>query len=282
MQAVAAQAYGAPSPAHVAVGPGTQALLPLVTGLARPGLARILVPTYSGHAPAARLAGHHVEPVTDFDALAPADVAILVNPNNPDGRIVERERLLALAAAMRRRGGLLVVDEAFMEVGPQDASLADAVGDGGLVVLRSFGKFFGLAGLRLGFALCAPPMADLLRRRLGPWAVSGPALACGLAALGDHGWQAAMRGRLALEATALDARLAAHGVKVIGGTRLFRYVRDPDAQGLFRTLGEAGIFVRRFAGRPDCLRFGLPPDEAASERLDAALARFRSRKGETP
>jgi cobalamin biosynthetic protein CobC len=275
LEAVAASAYGAPSPAHVAAAPGTQALLPLVAGLAKPGMARILSPTYSGHEPAARLAGHAVETVAGFEALAGADLAIVVNPNNPDGRIVARDRLLELAADMRRRGGLLVVDEAFMDVGPEGASLADCVHAGGLVVLRSFGKFFGLAGVRLGFALCAAQDAETLRHRLGAWAISGPALEYGITALADSAWQAEIRGRLAQEAARLDACLASHGVAVIGGTGLFRYVGDERCDELFRVLGGAGIFVRRFRERPGFLRFGLPPDGTGWQRLEAALALFR-------
>ncbi|MER9339065.1 aminotransferase class I/II-fold pyridoxal phosphate-dependent enzyme, partial [Mesorhizobium sp. M0293] len=150
---IAASTYGAPSPANVAAAPGTQILLPRVASLIAPGKALVLGPTYAEHARAAAIAGHEVMEVSDFEALAEADLAIVVNPNNPDGRIMERDRLLALAAGLRARGGLLVVDEAFMDVGPREHSLAGDVGQGGIVVLRSFGKFFGLAGLSRGCAL---------------------------------------------------------------------------------------------------------------------------------
>ncbi|TIO43322.1 MAG: aminotransferase class I/II-fold pyridoxal phosphate-dependent enzyme, partial [Mesorhizobium sp.] len=112
--------------------------------------------------------------VGDFDALADADLAVLVNPNNPDGRVIERDRLVGLAARLRAKGGLLVVDQAFMDVGPVQHSLAGDVGQGGMVVLRSFGKFFGLAGVRLGFALADQLTAERLEAQLGPWAVAGP------------------------------------------------------------------------------------------------------------
>ena len=144
---VAASAYGAPSAANVVLAPGTQILLPRVASLVSPGKALVLGPTYAEHARAAAIAGHPVTEVDDFDALAGADLAIVVNPNNPDGRVIERERLLQLAGTLRAKGGLLVVDEAFMDVGPHAESLAGDVDQGGIVVLRSFGKFFGLAGL---------------------------------------------------------------------------------------------------------------------------------------
>ncbi len=133
----------------------------------------MLGPTYAEHARTAALAGHIVTTVDKVSALASADLAIVVNPNNPDGRLVERSLLLDLAARLAARGGLLVVDEAFMDVGPEGYSLAGAAGSPGLVVLKSFGKFFGLAGVRLGFALCSEDNAPRLSGGFGPWAVSG-------------------------------------------------------------------------------------------------------------
>ncbi|TIV95161.1 MAG: aminotransferase class I/II-fold pyridoxal phosphate-dependent enzyme, partial [Mesorhizobium sp.] len=192
---IAAAAYGAPSAAHVAAAPGTQILLPRVASLVRPGKVLVLGPTYAEHARAAAIAGHAVAEVSDFDALAEADLAVLVNPNNPDGRVIEKPRLLDLAALLHAKGGLLVVDEAFMDVGPVEHSLAGNVGEGGIVVLRSFGKFFGLAGVRLGFALTDALTAERLDAQLGPWAVAGPALEYGIRALSDAAWQADMRQR---------------------------------------------------------------------------------------
>lgn len=271
----AVRAYGAPENGCVVAAPGTQILLSPVCGLVGRGRARILSPTYAGHARAAALAGHLVQEVDSFAALADADLAIVVNPNNPDGSVSRRARLLELAARLRARGGLLVVDEAFMDVGPRAESLAGDVTSGGIVVLRSFGKFFGLAGLRLGFALTAPGAAARLAARLGPWAVSGPALMAGLEALPDLAWQRAARRRLKAEAGRLDALLAAHGVRVGGGTSLYRFVEPVPANSLHEALGRRGIAVRRFAGRPDCLRIGLPDGEAAFARLAQALLAWR-------
>lgn len=272
LQAAAASAYGAPSPLHVALAPGTQILLPRVFSLVKPGRAAILGPTYAEHARTAALSGHSVDEVSDVSALADSDLAIVVNPNNPDGRVVPRADLLALAETLRRRGGLLVIDEAFMDVGPQEESLCGDVGQGGIVVLRSFGKFFGLAGVRLGFAIASPDIAARLDAEFGPWSVSGQALEYGIRALDDHDWQAMMRERLASDAARLDSLLAAQGMPVSGGTSLFRYILTTGAAALFDALGEAGILVRNFAERPHALRFGLPGDEPAWGRLDRALA----------
>lgn len=279
---IAATAYGAPSAAHVAAAPGTQILLPRVASLVKPGKALVLGPTYAEHARAAAIAGHAVADVGDFEALADADLAVLVNPNNPDGRVIERARLLDLAARLRAKGGLLVVDEAFMDVGPIEQSLASDVGAGGIVVLRSFGKFFGLAGVRLGFALADPLTVERLDAQLGPWAVAGPALEYGIRALADSGWQADMRQRLAEEAGRLDALLDRFGVPIVGGTTLYRYLSFPDAPGLFSALGERGVLVRHFAERPQVLRVGLPGSEMEWQRLESALAAWASRRENAP
>lgn len=258
LKILAAAAYGAPAAAHVAAGPGTQILLPIVAELvARKGRAAVLSPTYAEHARAARLAGFEVAETADLDRLAEADLAVIVNPNNPTGRIVSRADLLALAAIMRAKGGLLVVDEAFMDVS-EASSVADAVDAGGLAVLRSFGKFYGMAGLRLGFVISHPETIARVENRLGPWAVSGPALHVANEALGDVRWQQAMRRTLKEEAAQLDALLDAAGIPVAGGTSLFRFIRDPRAQAIFRHLGERGILVRQFEERPNDLRIGLP------------------------
>lgn len=272
---VAARAYGAASAGEVVAAPGTQILLPLVFGLVPPGRALVLGPTYAEHARCAALCGHAVAETDDFDDLASADLAIVVNPNNPDGRVVDRSRLLRLAEALRQRGGLLVVDEAFMDVGPADASMCAAVGEGGIVVLRSFGKFFGLAGLRLGFAVTAAAFATMLSARLGPWAVSGPALDYGLEALGDLDWQQAERVRLTQAAVRLDRLLSDHGIAVDGGTPLFRHVTSTEAPALFQWLGERAILVRAFEARPQALRFGLPASEDQWRRLAEALGQWR-------
>jgi cobalamin biosynthetic protein CobC len=142
-------------------------------------------------------------------------------------------------------------------------------------VLRSFGKFFGLAGLRLGFALASPAVAARLRAALGPWAVSGPALAVGAKALADTAWIERTRRRLARAARRLDAILERAGLEIVGGTSLFRLVQTPAADALFRHLGGAGIFVRSFPDNANWLRFGLPANERAWRRLEVALVSFR-------
>ena len=274
--AIAAGAYGAPGAQNVAAAPGTQVLLPRAAALVKPSRARILGPTYAEHARAAAFAGHEVQEVSDFGDLEGADLAVVVNPNNPDGRIVPRRDLLDLARAMRGRGGLLVVDEAFMDVGPAAESLCGDAAEEGLLVLRSFGKFFGLAGVRLGFAIGAEPVVRRLDAELGPWCVPGPALEYGCRALADREWQDAMRARLAQDVGRLDALLDSVGVRVTGGTILYRHIWMAEAASLFASLGQEGIIMRRFAERPEVLRSGLPADEIGWTRLESALRRWAS------
>ncbi|MDO1585199.1 threonine-phosphate decarboxylase CobD [Rhizobium oryzicola] len=278
LKLLAAETYAAPSPRHVAAAAGTQILMPLLIQAvfgSRPGhdlKAVILSPTYAEHAHMARLAGFQVHETTDLADLETADLAIIVNPNNPTGRLINREEILTLARHLAERQGLLVVDEAFMDVAVSGPSVADAVHEG-LAVFRSFGKFYGLAGVRLGFAVAIPAMADYLAQRLGPWPVPGATLAIAREALADRAWQAAMRHQLADEAARLDDLLREVGFEIEGGTSLFRFVRHERASEVFDRLARAGIWVRRFPHLPHHLRIGLP---AATDwnRLQGALLKL--------
>ena len=267
----AATAYAAPSEDNVVPAPGSQILMTLIAGLVPPGRAAILGPTYAEHARVAALAGHAVTTVPVLAPLGEANLAIVVNPNNPDGRVFGKSELLRIAEKQLDRGGLLVVDEAFMDAGPRGESLSLHVEDANVIVLRSFGKFFGLAGIRLSFALAATELAARLRASLGPWPVSGPALAIGKAALWDWDWIDAARLSLGRAAVRLERLLQDAGLESVGHTELFHLVRSPEAPQIFERLGRAGIFVRRFEEDPQLLRFGLPGEEAAWQRLEAAL-----------
>ena len=265
LEAAAARAYGTTSERVVAA-PGTQALIQWLPHLAPARRVGVLGMTYGEHARCWAAAGAEVSTVRDLDALAGFDVAVVVNPNNPDGRLVAASDLAALAD----RVGLLVVDEAFMDVMPSGRSLAPTLPHR-TIVLRSFGKTYGLAGLRLGFALATGELAVLLRRAVGPWAVSGPAVAVGCKAFDDAPWLDGTRRRLEAAAARLDHLLATRGATIVGGTPLFRLVDVDDARRWFDDLARAGILVRPFVERPRSLRFGLPHEEARWLRLEAAL-----------
>lgn len=269
--AAARKAYRAPRHAGIVAAPGTQILIELLPRLSGAGRVAVLGPTYSEHALAWRKVGHAVAEIASLDAAGDAASLVVVNPNNPDGRIVPPERLTALAGQCRARGGLLVVDEAFCDFMP-DASLVPDLPPGALA-LRSFGKTYGLAGLRLGFAIGEAETMAALRAALGPWAVAGPALAIGAAALGDTAWLAQAASAAKAAARRLDGLLAPLGV-VVGGTTLYRLLEMPEAVRLFAHLGRHGVYVRRFRYAPRWLRLGLPGAEPEWNRLEAALAGF--------
>ena len=270
LEGVAALRYGATA-ASVVAGPGSQALIQALSRIAPQGTVGALGPTYTGFTSAFATAGAGVAEVNRFEELDGFDVAIVVNPNNPNGRITPRSALLNLHARLERRRGLLVVDEAFADFDAESESLSPMLPTNRVVVLRSFGKSYGLAGLRLGFALASSDIAAPLRAALGPWPVSGPAVAIGTRALADSGWLEAMSGRLGQEAARLDALLHGAGWRIIGGTSLFRLAARPDARVAFERLLAAGILARPFADASDRLRFGIPGDENAWERLAKAL-----------
>ncbi|MBV8107490.1 MAG: threonine-phosphate decarboxylase [Hyphomicrobiales bacterium] len=270
LEAVAGSHYGA-KPETVVAGPGSQALIQSLARIAPKGAVAALGPTYRGHAEAFGAAGVPLPEAASLDTLAEVDVAVVVNPNNPDGRVASRVDLLDLHERLSRRGGWLIVDEAFADFDGQDESLAPVLPAKGAVVLRSFGKAYGLAGLRLGFAIASPEIAETLRTALGSWPVSGPAIAIGARALADPDWTATISARLGEDAARLDGLLETSGWRIIGGTRLFRLAARGDAEGAFRRLLSAGIVTRPFAKAPDRLRFGIPAEEAHWERLSAAL-----------
>ncbi len=269
LRTTAARAWGCDDPDAIVVGAGSQAMIQAIA-LMRPwGAVAVLEPTYSGYAGAFAHAGHDIVSCASLDELTEAPVAVVGNPNNPDGRRHAPQALHATAGRMAARGGLLVVDEAFADLAPELSVAGPPMP--GLLVLRSFGKFFGLAGVRLGFAVCMDDLARRLRATLGPWPVSGPAMAIGQAALADVSWIAATRAQLAHDAARLDVLLSAAGLAILGGTDLFRLAAASRAWALHEHLGKRGILVRPFPEQPRWLRFGLPPDDAARERLAAAL-----------
>jgi cobalamin biosynthesis protein CobC len=235
----------------------------------------VVGPTYGSHADAWERGGASVRVVSYDDvAVSPAPTAlIIVNPNNPDGRLIDRRRLLELHEMLAASDGLLVVDEAFAEVTP-GSSVADIAGTDAaprLVVLRSFGKFYGLAGVRLGFVIASEEIASRVRGAIGDWPVSVDALAAGIPAYADTRWADQTRAQLTRDAARLDRLLSACGFEIVGGTSLYRLVRATDAPSKFERLASAGILTRPFQHDATLLRFGLPGTSDAWRRLTAAL-----------
>jgi cobalamin biosynthetic protein CobC len=270
LEAAAAAFYGASDPLPVA---GSQAAIQALPRLRAPCRVGMLDFTYAEHPHAWQRLGHTLVRLAPDDidaALDQLDVLQLTTPNNPTGWLPPAARLRAWHARLATRGGWLLLDETFLDPTPAP-SLLPQTGVPGLIVLRSLGKFFGLAGARAGFVFAWPALLDALREELGPWTLAGPSRYIARHALEDSGWHTDMRERLTRESARLASLLGRHGLVPEGGTTLFQWLRRADAAAWQDRLARQGIWVRRFPA-PASLRFGLPGDESGWMRLEAALA----------
>lgn len=254
LQNAARQFWNVPDGAAILPAPGASALIAQLPGLAAPRWVKIETPTYNEHAAAF---SHHGWVIAQSE---PAEARVAVHPNNPDGRLWRVEELTS---------PLTIIDESFCDVCPEQSHI-DLATRPGVVVLKSFGKFWGLAGLRLGFAIGDPALIQQLAHLQGPWAVSGPALRTGIQALGDPQWASDTRQALARDAKRLDQLAAARGARLVGGCDLFRLYDVSDAAAWQDRLAHAHIWSRIFPYSKTFLRLGLPP-ENGWERLEAAL-----------
>lgn len=254
VQAAARAFWRVPQGAAIIAAPGTSSLIARLPALAAPGQVCIPGPTYNEHRRAFAGQGWTV-------TEGAADALVLVHPNNPDGR---------LWLAEEARGGLVVLDESFADITPENSLIALAARPG-VVVLKGLGKFWGLAGLRLGFAIGDPVLIGRLSEILGPWPVSGPALAIGTKALADLEWAAKTRERLSVDAARLDSLLGRSGARIVGGTTLFRLIEVQNARRWHEALARRMIWTRIFPYSQRWLRFGLPGSEAEWGRLAEAL-----------
>ena len=270
--AVAAQRYyNAPQMLPVA---GTQAAIQALPRLRPPSHVTIAAPSYAEHAHHWALHGHTSRevPYAELEkSIADSDVVVICNPNNPTGARVPRADLLRWAESLHARGGWLVVDEAFADTDNAN-SIADMSG-AAIIVLRSVGKFFGLAGLRLGFVAAAPHILRGIEELIGPWSVSGPAQQIGRAALEDKQWQHKTCAQLAASSQRLIALLKEHGI-ASGGTALFQWWPEPQAEAFHEHMAKRGIWVRLFRNAARGIRLGLPPNETGWQRLEAALNKW--------
>lgn len=241
-----------PDALDILAAPGASALIARMPLIAPSGPVHIPAPTYNEHAAAFAAAGRDI---------APGDTTrVLVHPNNPDGHLWSQDDLTA---------ALTIVDESFCDVTPE-ATLIGSATPGRIVILKSFGKFWGLAGVRLGFAIGPPDLIAPLREALGPWPVAGPALRTGTTALRDETWAQATRVRLRADADRLDALMALHGT-LVGGTDLFRLYDVGNATAFQDRLARAHIWSRIFPYSDRWIRLGLPHPDRWSQ-VEAALA----------
>ncbi|WP_226661776.1 threonine-phosphate decarboxylase CobD [Alteriqipengyuania lutimaris] len=265
LEGIAAQYFGVDQSLCCAV-PGSEIGLRLIAAiLGLPG--RYLEPSYRTHAAMFAEADPAVAPRAD----APANALVVANPNNPDGRVTPPAMLREWLGLQEAAGGWLIVDEAFVDTMPQVSIAPEVEPTRRLIVLRSFGKFFGLAGVRLGFAIAPPDVISELRNLLGDWPLSGAALAIGERAYADSPWIDATRTALTTRAVQFDRILSQYAMAPQGASPLFRLARAENAGALFDRLARNHILTRPFADRSDCLRFGVPADEAQMQRVARAL-----------
>lgn len=271
LREAAAEAYGV-DPSLVLAGPGTQMLIGLLPGfLMRHGavpVVRVVSPTYSGHEAAWKEAGARVVHVPWGAALAPPErraVTVLCSPNNPTGHALTRGDMVSQLEAHAQAGAVLIVDEAYADFLPETASAL--LPHPSLIVCRSFGKTYGLAGLRVGFLLGSHPVIQALRAAMGPWAISTAGCHIAAEALRDRAWRRRMAERLAIETGDMRQVVAQAGLHLVGGTELFSLFRSPDAAAIWERMARAGLLARRFEWDATLIRIGLPPDEAAMRRL---------------
>ncbi|TBN38554.1 threonine-phosphate decarboxylase CobD [Pseudomonas sp. BGI-2] len=272
LEQAACDYYGAAQVLPVA---GSQMAIQLLPRLRRAGKVGVLSPCYAEHAQAWRLNGYIVREVLEQEVdfyIDSLDVLVVVNPNNPTGLSLSPSRLLDWHARLASRGGWLVVDEAFMDNTPH-LSVAPFAHQVGLIVLRSFGKFFGLAGVRLGFVLAERKLLKLLAEQVGPWAVSGPTRVLGQACLLDTEGHARQRVRSEAASERLALLLGQYGLQPQGGCALFQWLITERAEALHEFMAQRGILLRLFAHNSS-VRFGLPADEADWLRLEQALQAF--------
>lgn len=269
---VARNAYRVPDEMAVVAAPGTQSLIELVPRVLPGRTATIIAPggrTYGEHAHCCKKAGREVRFADKPDLVRDEEsLAVLVQPNNPDGTVWPIEPVQLLARRMKG-AGFVVIDEAFADTMPEQ-SLVPRM-NGNMLILRSFGKFFGLAGVRLGVAIGAEEIISEIRSRLGPWAVSGPALAIGTAALSDSAWIDATRDGLKRKSALLTDILEHSGFAIVGANLLFVLARHDRAQSIRQLLLKNHILVRAFDDDPKLLRFGLPSSDEDRDRLISTL-----------
>jgi len=249
--------WNVPEGAEIIAAPGASSLIARLPYLMPAGLVDIEERTYNEHDAAFVAAGWK-------RASNGADVRVIVHPNNPDGRLLSRDELAVDHAK------LVIIDESFCDCLPAASHVAETTKPG-VITLKSFGKFWGLAGLRLGFAIGHAETVGALRNMLGPWPVSGPALRIGARALGDPKWAASMRAHLGKEAARLDALMCGHGAAIVGGTPLFRLFEVANAASLYRRLAEHHILARIFPYSATWVRLGLPSSDHDWQRLERAM-----------
>lgn len=260
-----AKRHGVPA-GHILCGNGAADLIFRLALAKRPQKALVTAPTFSEYEAALALTGCKIErffleETTGFivtesilSHITPGlDLLFLCEPNNPTGRTTPRALLGRILERCAACGTLLVVDECFNEFldDPTAHTLQDELkGHANLLILKAFTKWYALAGVRLGYALCSGE--TLLQKMRGcgqPWAVSSLAQAAGLAALEESAYSAALRALIARERPALRQALENLGCRVLPGEANYLLFYCACA-GLWQKLRAKGVLLRDCSNYP--------------------------------
>jgi len=254
---------------------GSQAAIQSLPLLRPQGNVGFIQPSYAEHAHAWKKAGHQVitlEPDTINQYIKQLNVLVLVNPNNPSAQTFTHEQCLSWLTQLNTHNGWLIIDEAFIDATPT-LSLSHLMPLKGLIILRSIGKFFGLAGIRSGFVLSEPNILNRLAEHLGPWAVSNPSRFITQQALQDSTWQQTTRKNLTTQSLRLRQLLQQYQLPITGSNALFQWIKTQQAPLIHQQLAQQAVFTRLFT-QPSSIRFGLPANELEWTQLETALQKI--------
>jgi cobalamin biosynthetic protein CobC len=246
---------------------------------------------YKEHAQAWKNAHYNLhfyqDNLPELSDILPNSVLVIINPNNPTGIFYNAQTINKYQQQLAHLNGLLVIDEAFIDVmsdttlenqsyGSQAANQKENQRENDhCLVLRSFGKFFGLAGIRIGFLVASSSWCQAFKELLGPWQVNGPAQLIAQHALQDTSWQTTQRGTLKrlrkMQEGMLKQAFPQTILQTINGCDLFltlSFHQQDTAKKLYMLLCQQGVYCR-LADEQDTLRFGLTT-EGSLERLTIA------------
>lgn len=235
----------------------------------------ILEPTYGEYAASFVRNGKSYTSLENISDIGNASSVILANPNNPDGRIYTSQELLKLAVQLSERNGYLVVDEAFMAIDDPNSLLNEVDATTNVVILRSIGKFFGLAGIRLGFVFSSEKFRAKLAAYLGPWAVTGPALAIADHIFANRFIANELKQKISVRHQQMGEILEQSGLQIVGKNDLFFLIRHPKANALHISLKQQKVLTRIFDYNSDWIRIGLTANSNEDERLLKAIGGFQ-------
>ena len=277
LQTAACQYYGCDACLPVA---GSQAAIQTLPTLRSRSKVGVISPTYAEHEYNWKQAGHDVIQLSVENIeqhINTLDVLVVINPNNPTGKLIAVDELLEWHQQLSSRGGWLIVDEAFMDVTPEKSLVASGIKPG-LIILRSMGKFFGIAGIRCGFVISDNELLQRLAKKLGPWSLTGPTRYIAKQALLDENWKTKTRIELKESAARLHKILNQAGLSPTGGTDLFQWIEHTHAKDIYEACAGKGVLIRLFekqtATSKPSLRFGLPASEKQWQQLSTVLTQL--------